>query len=174
MADFTWLDALKFGSASGLIAGIANQAFGYVRDAAGFRRTTQAQKDERAHQALLSQEAAHANSRAALLPFIEDVREWISFKWGDDFGLEVDYHGSHVPQPSLKGPAEVIRSVDRVATGHPTAAIRRDARSLRDRIDGCYNMIEDGHPAQPGIEDFSAWLQSAEALIEAMHLPSSA
>ena len=122
---------------------------------------------------MLRQEAAHADSRPDLLPLVQQVREWISFAWGRDFGGEVDYHGTHLLPPKISGPAEAIANLDRVATGHPTKAVRQAARSLSDSIDGVYNTIDSGRSSEPGIEDFSRWLQSADALIEAMHLPAS-
>jgi len=169
MADLSWADALKFGSASGLIAGAVNQGIGYLRDRAGFRSTAKAQAEERRHQALLREEAAHADARSTFLPLMEEVRERISYDWAKDFGLEVDYHGTNLAPPRLGGPAETIRNLDRVATGHPTGRVRAAARLLHDEVDGVYNMVEGNVGAQPGVEDYSNWLMQANKIIENLH-----
>ena len=85
--------------------------------------------------------------------------------------MEVDYHGSHVPDPGIEV-ADVIGRLDKVATGHPSAEVRGQARSLRDSIDGVVNMISGMQSQEPGVEDYDRWLSAADRLIEVIHLPS--
>jgi hypothetical protein len=171
MADFTWIDALKFGSASGVIAGLSNQGFGFLRDLMGYKNTEKSQAEERAHQAALRAEAAHGDARSTYLPLAQEVREWIDYSWGHDFGLEVDYHGSYAMNPAI-GPAEAIARLGEVATGHPSAVVRRMAGALKDSIDGVVNMIDGNEAQRPGVEDYSDWLKASDEVVEAIHLPS--
>lgn len=171
MPELSWADAVRFGAASGAIAGITNQGIGWLRDLAGFQNTRKTQADERLHQALLRDEADHAAARETFLRIAEGAREWITYTWVREFGFDSDYHGSSLVSPALTSPSQVIHDVDRIATGHPTKSVRLLARALKDQSDDRHNAIEGGISSVPDGDDFLSWINQIEEVIEVIHDP---
>lgn len=160
---------LAFGATSGAVAGATNQLLGLIRDSLGHRALRRAQTIEREHQSLLRSEAAHAEARERYLPMIQECRDWNNREWAQRFGMEVGYHGTNSVQLASCDVGDVLRNLDRVATGHPTRGVRELASALHTRIDESFNTVDGAQSSEPSAEDFEAWnsmlLELAESLL---------
>lgn len=172
MSELTAANILTLGATSGVLAGITNQLLGFLRDRVRNKDDREKRDEERIHAQRLRADRSHDESLHDALPKITAVSQWIGFHWGSEYGLEVDYHGAHVVEPHLSGPAEVLENLRYVANHHPTRSVRRAASGLHDSIDGFFNMIEAGEPSgTPTIGNYSGWLSASDDLIELIHLP---
>lgn len=92
------------------------------------------------------------------------------WRWGTEFGPDVDYFPICLNVPSLTEAGDVIPALEQIAGLHPTKVIRDYARKLADSIDGVVNAPVGGS-ADPGVADYRQWVEQASGLIDALHDP---
>lgn len=168
--DLDWAAVFAFGATSGIAAGVVNQLLAWWRESRQRQHEASEiralQEDERAHQALLRAEAAHANAAEKFIGPAADVADWVDYKWGMDYGADVDYVGVHRKRPTVDDPAEVVDSLRQIERRHPTKAVRVLAGRLSDDIDSEFNMINGDVVGEPDVETYRKWTDQSDELID--------
>ena len=167
--DFDWAAILAFGATSGIAAGLVNQLLTWWRESRQRNHAASEvralQEDERAHEAILRAEAAHGDAAGKFIGYAADATDWIEYKWGQDFGEDVDYVGVNRKAPELESPADVIDALRQIERRHPTKGVRMQAERLASSIDSEFNMINGDTVGEPDAETYRSWKQQGDQLI---------
>ena len=157
---------------SGLAAGVANNLVSFLT---GFferkYRTVEREKQER-HAATLRREAAHDEARSTYLPMAQSIVLWAAKQVYDVHWEDVgEFVFPGTTKTLLTRESEVLDVIRDVMYGHPTQAVRHQARKLYDSTSNQWSEIVGNDLAELTQEKVNEWENMAEELVRLIHTP---
>lgn len=157
---------------SGLAAGVANNLVSFLTGFLERNYRTAERGREEQHAATLRREAAHDEARSTYLPMAQSIVMWATKQAYDVHWQNVgEFVFPGTTRTLLTSESEVLDVIRDLMYGHPTQAVRHQARKLYDSASNQWSEIVGNDLSELTQEKVNEWENMAEELVMLIHTP---